>query len=92
MDKAIWIDTFVRQLAELGVTSVKLGQLAETLWPRLGRLIQEKSPRRNTLFGMLARTPSPIPSSTPVNDGACRRVVGAPTSPAADKTCAQIGV
>jgi hypothetical protein len=36
MDKTTWVDAFVRHMIELGITSVKLGHLAETLWPRLG--------------------------------------------------------
>jgi hypothetical protein len=42
MDKATWIDTFVRRMIKLGVTSVKLGQLAETLWPHLGSIDPKK--------------------------------------------------
>lgn len=38
MDKATWIDAFVRWMIKLGVTSGKLGQLAETLWPHLGSI------------------------------------------------------
>ncbi len=38
MDKTIWIDAFVRHMTELGVTSVKLGQLTETLWTHLGKI------------------------------------------------------
>ena len=38
MDKAAWIDAFVHHMEELGVTSVRLSHMAETLWPHLGRL------------------------------------------------------
>ena len=38
MEKAAWIDAFAMHMTELGVTSVKLGQLAETLWPHLGNV------------------------------------------------------
>lgn len=42
MDKASWIDAFVLHMTELGVTSRKLGELAEKLWPHLRSLDPEK--------------------------------------------------
>ena len=45
MDKATWIDAFVRHMTERGVTSIKLGQLAEALWPHLGSVDAEKVAR-----------------------------------------------
>ena len=42
MEKVTWIDAFVRQMTQLGVTSVKLGRVAETLWPYLGSIDSRK--------------------------------------------------
>ena len=42
MEKVTWIDAFVRQMTQLGVTSVKLGRVAETLWPHLGSIDPRK--------------------------------------------------
>ncbi len=45
MGKASWIDAFVRHMTELGVASIKLGQLGETLWPHMGSIDPEKVAR-----------------------------------------------
>ena len=43
MEKAAWIDKCVLHMTELSITSVKLGQLAEALWPHLGSVDRPKS-------------------------------------------------
>ena len=61
MDKATWIDAFVRHMTEWGVTPIKLGQLAETLWPHLGSVDAEKVARAEHALWDAAKDTFPDP-------------------------------
>ncbi len=51
MDKALWIDTFVLHMTELGAGSRRLGELAEKLWPHLGNLDPKKAAEAEHALG-----------------------------------------
>lgn len=61
MEKASWINAFVLHMTQLRVTSRRLGDLAEKLWPHLSKLDPKKAAEAEHALG--DSTPDGLPDA-----------------------------